>query len=148
HLGDKGGLWRKNTLYEASLRVPLIVAAPGLRDAGAASAGLVELVDLYPTLVQLAGLPLPGGLGRTRPKPLLDDPRGVVRKAAISAAPRLPPELGRSVRTARWRYTLWPDGGEELYDLAPGVWTRLRALFGRREPPASANLAGDTAQAG
>jgi iduronate 2-sulfatase len=148
HLGDKGGLWRKNTLYEASLRVPLIVAAPGLANPGAAASGLVELVDLYPTLVDLAGLPFPAGLDGTSLKPVLDDPQRVVKKAAFSVAPRLPPELGRSVRTARWRYTLWPDGSEELYDLAPGAWTRLRALFGSREPPTSANLAGDTAQAG
>jgi hypothetical protein len=80
-------------------------------------------------------------------QPLIDDPKRTVRRAAFSVAPRRPPELGRSVRTARWRYTLWPDGSEELYDLAPGLWTRLRALFGRREPLSAANLAGDAAQA-
>jgi uncharacterized sulfatase len=148
HLGDKGGLWRKNTLYEASLRVPLIVAAPGIAQPGVAASGLVELVDLYPTLTELAGLPAPAGLDGTSFKPLLDDPKRTVRKAAFSVAPRLPPELGRSVRTARWRYTLWPDGGEELYDLAPGTWTRLRALFGSREPPSSVNLADDVSQSG
>ncbi len=148
HLGDKGGLWRKNTLYEASLRVPLIVSVPALASPGAAASGLVELVDLYPTLVELAGLRRPAGLDGTSLKPLLDDPSRVVKKAAFSVAPRQPPDLGRSVRTARWRYTLWPDGSEELYDLAPGAWTRLRALFGRREPPSSVNLARDAAQAG
>jgi iduronate 2-sulfatase len=140
HLGDKGGLWRKNTLYEASLRVPMLIAAPGLREPGAATPALVELVDLYPTLTELASLPSLPGVDGTSLLPLLEYPRHVVRKAAFSVAPRLPPELGRSVRTARWRYTLWPDGGEELYDLAPGTWSRLRALFRGTESP-SLNLA-------
>ncbi len=141
HLGDKGGLWRKNTLYEASLRVPLLIAAPGLRDPGAATPGLVELLDLYPTLTDLASLPSPPGLDGTSLLPLLEDPQRVLKTVAFSVAPRLPPELGRTVRTARWRYTLWPDGGEELYDLAPGAWSRVRALFGGTPPP-SVNLAG------
>jgi uncharacterized sulfatase len=147
HLGDKGGLWRKNTLYEASLRVPLLIAAPGLRDPGAATSSLVELVDLYPTLTDLASLPSPPGLDGRSLRPLLEDPRRVGKTAAFSLAPRPPPELGRSVRTARWRYTLWPDGGEELYDLAPGAWSRLRALFGGAAPP-SINLAGPAAPEG
>src|SRR5262249_19116525 len=62
HLGDPGGLWRKTTLLEASLRVPLIVSAPGLAEPGTAASGLVESVDLYPTLVALAGLRAPPGL--------------------------------------------------------------------------------------
>jgi uncharacterized sulfatase len=146
HLGDHGGLWRKNTLYEASLRVPFILAAPGLKQPGAAASGLVESVDLYPTLVELAGLPAPPGLEGTSLRPLLEDPQRALKKAAFSVAPRLPPELGRSVRTARWRYTLWPDGGGELYDLAPSPWARLRALVGGAELP-SVNLAGEAGQA-
>ena len=146
HLGDKGGLWRKNTLYEASLRVPLLIAAPGLREPGAATPGLVELVDLYPTLTDLASLPAPPGLDGTSLRPLLEDPQHSLRKAAFSVAPRRPPELGRTVRTARWRYTLWPDGGEELYDLAPGTWSRVRALFGGAES-ATVNLAGPARRA-
>ncbi len=141
HLGDHGGLWRKNTLFEASLRVPFIVTAPGLKQPGVAAGGLVESVDLYPTLVELAGLPLPPDLGGTSLGPLLEDPQRVLKKAAFSVAPRVPPALGRSVRTARWRYTLWPDGGEELYDLAPTPWAWLRALLGGA-PPRIVNLAG------
>ena len=76
---------------------------------------------------------LPASTGRASGR-LLEDPQRSLRKAAFSVAPRRPPELGRTVRTARWRYTLWPDGGEELYDLAPGTWSRVRALFGGAEP--------------
>jgi hypothetical protein len=48
--------------------------------------------------------------------PLLRDPEVKVKEAALSVTERVPPELGRSLRTPRWRYTLWPDGSEELYD--------------------------------
>jgi len=145
HLGEHGGLWRKNTLFEEALRVPFILDAPGLGRPGVATRAFVESVDLYPTLVELAGLPPVSGLDGTSLVPLLADPGGAVKTAAFSIAPRNPPELGRSVRTARWRYTEWPDGGRELYDLAPppGAWARFLALLGAGpggEPP---NRAGD-----
>ena len=150
HLGEHGGLWRKNTLFEESVRVPFIVAAPGLGQPGVATRGLVESLDLYPTLVDLAGLPAVSGLEGTSLRPLFDDPRQVVKNAAFSIAPRSPPELGRSVRNERWRYTEWPDGGRELYDLGPpGPWTRLLAALGReREPAPPRNLASDPRFAG
>ncbi len=145
HLGEHGGLWRKNTLFEESLRVPLIIAAPGVKQPGSAARGLVESLDLYPTLVELAGLPGVPGLEGTSLVPLLKDPGGAVKTAAFSIAPRSPPELGRSVRTERWRYTEWPDGGRELYDLRPpGLWARLLTAVGlRREPALPRNLASD-----
>jgi uncharacterized sulfatase len=150
HLGEHGGLWRKNTLFEESLRVPLILSAPGLKQPGEAARGLVESLDLYPTLVELAGLPAVPGLEGTSLVPLLEDPRGTVRTAAFSVAPRNPPELGRSIRTERWRYTEWPDGGRELYDLGPpGPWARLLTALGlRREPAAPPNLASEPRSAG
>jgi len=116
HLGEHGGLWRKNTLYEECTRVPLIVVAPGLRQPGQPSVRVVELVDLYPTLVELAGLTAPGPLDGVSLRPLLDDPAATVKPAAFSVTERVPPEHGRSLRTARWRYTLWPDGSQELFD--------------------------------
>ena len=95
-------------------------------------------------------LPAVSGLEGTSLRPLLDDPRQVVKTAAFSIAPRSPPELGRSVRNERWRYTEWPDGGRELYDLGPpGPWTRLLAAIRReREPVAPRNLASDPRFAG
>ena len=144
HLGEHGGLWRKNTLFEESLRVPFIVAAPGLEQPGVAARGLVESLDLYPTLVDLAGLPAVSGLEGTSLRPLLDDPRQTVKTAAFSIAPRNPPELGRSVRSERWRYTEWPDGGQELYDLAPpGRLARIAVALGIRKDGPPPNLAGD-----
>jgi iduronate 2-sulfatase len=144
HLGEHGGLWRKNTLFEEALRVPFIVAAPGLERPGVAARGLVESLDLYPTLIDLAGLPAVSGLEGTSLRPLLDDPRRTVKTAALSVAPRNPPELGRSARSERWRYTEWPDGGQELYDLAaPGWWARIAAALGVRKGGPPPNLAGD-----
>jgi iduronate 2-sulfatase len=144
HLGEHGGLWRKNTLFEESLRVPFIVAAPGFGQPGVAARGLVESLDLYPTLVDLAGLSPVAGLDGTSLRPLLEDPQQTVKTAAFSIAPRNPPELGRSVRGERWRYTEWPDGGQELYDLAPpGRLARIAVALGARKDGPPPNLAGD-----
>ena len=66
HLGEHGGLLRKDTLFEEALRVPLIVTAPGLVPAGVVARRPVELLDVYPTVVELAGLPpVPGLDGRS-----------------------------------------------------------------------------------
>jgi uncharacterized sulfatase len=118
HLGEHG-IFGKNTLYEESARVPLVIAGPGVREPGVPTRGLVELVDLYPTLVDLCGLPPVAGLDGVSLRPLLEDPTATVAEAAftvtkIGATWR--GLLGLSTRTERYRYTLWPDGREELYD--------------------------------
>lgn len=65
HLSDHGGLWHKNSLFEESARVPLIVYAPGMGGAGQPCSSLVELIDLYPTLADLCQLPPPSSLDGT-----------------------------------------------------------------------------------
>ena len=117
HLGDHGGLFRKDTLFEEALRVPLVVAAPGLARPGAVVRAPVELLDVYPTVVDLAGLPGVAGLDGQSLGPLLADPDGPGRGPAVSYRRVQPPERAWSLRTATVRYTLWPDGSEELYDL-------------------------------
>jgi uncharacterized sulfatase len=109
------GLWRKNVLFEESTRVPLIVAAPGVRSPGAPAAAPVELVDLYPTVVDLAGLPAPAPLDGVSLRPLLEDPSARVKEAALTVSSR-GRRLGRSIRTPRWRYTWWRPDAAELYD--------------------------------
>ena len=117
HLGEHGGLLRKDTLFEEALRVPLIVAAPGLVPEGAVVRGPTEILDVYPTLVELAGLPpVPGIDGRSL-APVLARPEAPGREAAVSYRRVQPPERAFSLRTDAARYSLWPDGSEELYDL-------------------------------
>jgi uncharacterized sulfatase len=139
HLGEHGGLWHKMSLFEESARVPLIIYAPGFQGAGQACAGIVELIDLYPTLVSLCGLPSRSGLDGTNLSRLLADPSREGKPAAYTMTTRDDgPEQdhakvmayqGRSVRTERWRYTEWDKGrrGQELYDHQedPHEWRNL-----------------------
>lgn len=119
-LGDYG-MWCKHTNYEIDTRVPLIIRAPGRGIAPARTRGLAELVDLYPTLCELSGLPRPDHLEGTSLAPLMKNPDQPWKRAAFSHYPR-PGIMGRSVRTERYRYTEWRKvvGDEivarELYD--------------------------------
>jgi arylsulfatase A-like enzyme len=116
HLGEHGW-WNKVTVFELCARTPLIVWAPGARGMGESTAGIVEFIDLYPTIAELCGLQPPRGLEGTSFRPLLDDPLRPGKRAAYTQVVR-GPGMGRSVRTDRWRYTEWVDGkqGVELYD--------------------------------
>lgn len=122
------GLWQKKDLFENSLRTPLIMAAPGQLGAGVKSDTLVELVDLYPTLVALAGLDEPETPIEGRDLlPVLAGRESALEFAfsqSWSAAHLIRPErrgmqvMGDTIRTARYRYTEWSRGAEgvELYD--------------------------------
>ena len=126
HLGEHGGLWHKLSLFEESARVPMIIYAPAMKAKGRSSDRLVELVDLYPTLVSLCGLPPREGLDGIDLSRLLDDPSQPSKPAAFTLVARANDStvnqsqvmdyLGRSVRTKRWRYTEW-DGGKRGVEL-------------------------------
>ncbi|MCE9609081.1 MAG: sulfatase [Chthoniobacter sp.] len=123
HLGDHG-FWTKHTNYEQANRIPVIIAAPGIAP-GVASRQLLESVDLFPTLAELAGLPAPRGpqpIDGLSLVPVLRDPAKVVRDYAYHCYPR-PKLMGRAIRTARYRFVEWKVPGEpadtallELYD--------------------------------
>jgi iduronate 2-sulfatase len=145
HLGEHGCLWQKQSLFEESARVPLIIAAPG-KTAGKASPAVCELIDLYPTLAEVCGLTPPANLPGQSLAPQLADAaapgkgfaitqvrrgaggggKGKKAKAAAAAKAAQQPKakaaggqyLGYSVRTDRYRYTQWDGGqrGAELYD--------------------------------
>jgi iduronate 2-sulfatase len=86
HLGDMG-IWGKATNYEIATRVPLIVWTPEMKARGKSTSALVELIDLYPTLCELADLPRPGHLSGKSLVPLLDEPKRQWSKHAISQFP-------------------------------------------------------------
>jgi arylsulfatase A-like enzyme len=108
-------MWGKVTLFEVCDRVPLIIRVPGKTKAGSSSAGLVELVDLYPTLTELCDVSAPHKLQGRSLAPMLSDPKSAGKDAAYTVVTR-GQKLGRAIRTDRWRFAIWPDG-EELYDL-------------------------------
>lgn len=124
HLGEHGGIWQKRTLFEQGARAPLIIRAPGLAGNGQSCRRIVEFVDIYPTVVDLAGFELPKHLAGRSLKPLLEDPLVswdgyAVTQVLRPADDRLSQAvMGCSIRTDRWRYNEWGEGafGVELYD--------------------------------
>ena len=126
HLGETQR-WAKRSLWETSTRVPLVIAAPGR--APGVSSRPVGLVDVYPTLLELAGLAPGEALDGHSLAPLLDDPAAAWPHVAITTfGPG-----NHSVRTSRWRYTRYADGSEELYDhdVDPQEWRNLAAVTPR-----------------
>jgi len=138
NLGEHGQ-WQKQTLFEKSSKEPLLISVPGLSK-GKRTEAIVQMVDLYPTLAELAGLTAPDDLVGHSLVPLLKDPETVWEYPAFTIQARtLNPRaqegqskyafnpnvasnnktiFGRSIRVKRYRYTEWDEGnlGAELYD--------------------------------
>jgi arylsulfatase A-like enzyme len=132
HMGEHG-LWQKMSLFENSARVPLMVVAPGTTEPGTVVKEPVSHLDLYPTLTELAGLEAPENLQGQSLVPMLKDPSAKGRGWALTQVVRggvgVPKAstakgaggtrfFGYSLRTSRYRYTEWDEGGQgsELYD--------------------------------
>lgn len=110
HLGEKQH-WAKRTLWEESTRVPLVFAGPGI-EPGAACWEAVSLLDLYPTLIDLCGLPSNPGLEGVSLVPQVADPAAARERPAITSSYA----GNHSIRTRDWRLIHYDDGAEELYD--------------------------------
>jgi arylsulfatase A-like enzyme len=114
--------WSKHTNFELDTHVPMIISDPDFPK-GIRTNALTEFVDIYPTLSELCGLPLPQGLEGTSFVPLMNDPNKPWKKAAFSQYPRPKNMMGYSMRTDQYRYTEWIDRNtrevkfQELYDL-------------------------------
>ena len=114
HLGEKGKWSKAYSMYELGLRVPLLIAIPGQKPA--ASKRVVQLLDLYPTLAELCGLPKPARQSGESIARLLKNPNASFDQPAY-AVTVYGKSFARSIRTSKWHYVEWDDGksGNMLY---------------------------------
>lgn len=136
HAGEHGqfGKW---TNFEIGTRVPFLISSPGLTPSGATSNSIVELVDIYPTLIDLCGLPQPRDskkLDGISLIPTLKNPKNELKSFAVSQISRPLGAgadfniLGSTIRDKKYRYTIWADResgeviAEELYDLSEDLF--------------------------
>lgn len=109
HLGEHA-IWGKHSLFEESLRSPLIISYPGLPDAGKATDAMVETLDLFPTLCDLTGLPQPDSVNGVSLRPILENP-------SSAGHPAVSYQRGAATfRTDTHRLIRHSDGYAELYD--------------------------------
>jgi arylsulfatase A-like enzyme len=125
------GLLGKQSLYDHSVRVPLVLRGPGV-PAGRRSSALVYLLDLFPTLCELTKVPAPRALEGESLVPVLSGKRAKVRDSVFAAYR----DVQRMVRTGRWKLILYPKAGRtQLFDL-------------ERDPDETRDLSGEPGQAG
>lgn len=144
-LGERGSTgWHAHTLYDELLQVPLLIRFPGGHSAGSRIEGVVGLIDVAPTLLDLLAFPRPAGFAGESLLPLIADPRAPFREHVLAVRDEVGPEPLRAVRTAEWKligtslYDLSNDP-DELVDVAashPEIVARLSAL---RDTPTDAS---------
>jgi len=122
HLGEKEH-WRKFALWEETTRVPFIIVVPGMTKPNSVCERTVNLMDIYPTLISLCGLPPKESLEAMDIKPLLQNPKLAWDHPSITTFGK----DNHAVRTERWRYIQYSDKTEELYDheADPYEWKNL-----------------------
>ena len=125
HLGEKQH-WRKHALWDVTTRTPLIISLPGARNAGTQCHRPVSLIDMYPTLLDLCGLPKVDGLDGQSLTPLLEEPTTKWDFPVLMTYGY----RNHAIQTERWRYIHYANGGEELYDHSrdPNEWNNLAPL--------------------
>lgn len=150
HVGEHT-LWGKTSCYEFDARIPLIVAVPNMMAVGRSARGLVELVDVFPTVAGLARLDVPTGLDGVSFAPLLTDPARSGKPAVFTQHPRpayydrtpsgVPEAMGYSVRTDAGRYTEWREWttgriiGVEWYDHGRDPQERVNRFDAAKDSP-------------
>ncbi len=142
-LGEHGG-WCKHTNFELDARAPLIFSSPKQKVTNRPTDALVEFVDVYPTLCELAGLPIPAGLEGLSAAPLLDNPELPWKSAAFSQYPRRGGRqglMGYSMRTDRYRFTRWEKRNNPDEVVAVEIYDHVN------DPAENVNLAADPANA-
>ncbi len=124
HLGEKG-ITGKNTLWDRGTKVPLIFAGPGVKG-GQRCLQPAELLDIYPTLIELTGIPARSDLDGLSLAPQLKDVAAKRGRPAITSHN----QGNHGIRSERWRYIHYADGSEELYDMVkdPNEWSNIAAL--------------------
>lgn len=123
HLGEKG-ISGKNTLWDPGTKVPLVFAGPGVTS-GQRCMQPAELMDIYPTLIDLTGVPKRDDLEGLSLAPQLKDAATKRERPAITSHN----QGNHGIRSERWRYIRYADGTEELYDMQadPREWVNLAA---------------------
>jgi arylsulfatase A-like enzyme len=122
HLGEKQH-WRKFALWEEATRAPLFFTVPGMTKPNSVSPRTVDFMSIYPTLCELCGLDVPSHVEGVSIKPLLIDTQAAWDRPALTTHGY----QNHAVRSEKWRYIRYADGGEELYDEVqdPQEWTNL-----------------------
>jgi arylsulfatase A-like enzyme len=133
HLGEKHH-WRKFALWEEATRSPLIWVVPGLTKANSRCDRTVDFMTIYPTLMDLCGLPTPAHIQGESIRSLLTEPNHSWNRPAITTYKF----KNHAIRSEDWRYIRYGDGGDELYDETndPYEWTNLAkdpAMTARKE---------------
>jgi arylsulfatase A-like enzyme len=122
HLGEKEH-WRKFALWEEATRAPFLMVVPGLTKPGGVCQRTTDYMNIYPTLCDLAGIPIPKHVEGVSIRPLLENPAIAWERPAQTTHGF----QNHAVRTEQWRYIRYADGGEELYNeqTDPLEWTNL-----------------------
>jgi len=117
YMGEHGWWGGKHNNYEGATRAPLIISVPGQKKRGSRSDAIVEFVDIYPSLVDICGLPTPDGLEGLSFKPLIENPSSSTKSAGFSWYPK-GGYKGVAMRTERWRFVEWSKpGSPNVYEL-------------------------------
>ncbi|WP_309382195.1 sulfatase [Cerasicoccus frondis] len=140
HLGDHDGFWAKHSNFEQATRAPLLISYPGMPNPGAMNENVVEFVDIYPTLCDLAGIPLPEqpaelALQGSSMAGIIDNPDAPWSNLAFSQFSPMRNVMGHSLRNERYRLTVWYERGNNLDEKTQNDQVVLTELYDYQSDP-------------